>query len=63
MDLRTRSIDRFACSRPVIECAQCGEPIYLSEWLEYLDSHRARHLWHCDACGVSFETTVRIAAA
>jgi ribosomal protein L37AE/L43A len=47
----------------VIEGAQCGEPIDLSEWSEDLDSRRARHLWHCDTCGVSFETTVRIAAA
>jgi hypothetical protein len=47
----------------VIECAQCGEPLFMPEWSEYLDEHRARHLWCCDACGYKFETTVRFAAA
>jgi primosomal protein N' len=63
MYVRSRSIDRFARSRPVVECAQCGEPIYVPEWSEYLESHRARHLWQCEDCGHSFETTVRFAAA
>jgi transcription elongation factor Elf1 len=63
MDLRTRSTERCTRSRPVIECAQCGEPIYVPEWSEYLDAHRARHLWRCEDCGTSFETTVRFAAA
>lgn len=63
MDLRLRSSTRFIRSRPVIECAQCGEPLFMPEWSEYLDEHRARHLWCCDACGYKFETTVRFAAA
>ncbi|MBV9261255.1 MAG: hypothetical protein JO205_07775 [Pseudolabrys sp.] len=60
MLLRDRTIDRYAHSRPVIECAQCGEPVYVPEWSEYLDGHRARHLWRCEECGTSFETTVRL---
>jgi len=56
-------VTRFARSRPVIECAQCGERIYIPEWSECLDGCRVRHLWQCDACGSSFETTVRFAAA
>jgi transcription elongation factor Elf1 len=47
----------------VIECAQCGERIYIPEWSECLDGSRVRHLWQCDTCGTSFETTVRIVAA
>jgi DNA-directed RNA polymerase subunit RPC12/RpoP len=49
-------------SRPVIECAQCGDRIYIPEWSECLDGCRVRHVWQCDACGTSFETTVRFAA-
>jgi hypothetical protein len=39
-------------------CAQCGETIFLPEWSEYLDRHRVRHLWECEACGYKFETLV-----
>ncbi|MFY9686289.1 MAG: hypothetical protein WAJ88_10865 [Pseudolabrys sp.] len=59
----SRDIANFARSRPVIECAQCGERIYIPEWSECLEGSRVRHVWQCDACGISFETTVRIAAA
>lgn len=58
-----RDFDRFARSRPLIECAQCGERIYIPEWSECLDGGKIRHLWQCEACGYSFETTVRFAAA
>jgi hypothetical protein len=53
----------FARSRPVIECAQCGEHIYVPEWTEYLEGGRVRHLWRCGACRYAFETIVRFAAA
>ena len=53
----SRDIARFARSRPVMECAQCGERIYIPEWSECVDGCRVRHLWLCDACGTSFETT------
>ncbi|MFN3659198.1 MAG: hypothetical protein ACK4UO_18280 [Pseudolabrys sp.] len=56
-----RDIDRFARSRPLIECAQCGERIYMPEWSECLDGGRVRHLWRCEACDYAFETTVRFA--
>jgi hypothetical protein len=52
-------------SRPMIECAQCGEQLYLPEWSEYLDKNTVRHLWKCDACDYAFETTAcfeRVAA-
>jgi len=39
-------------------CAQCGEALFLPEWSEYLDRHRVRHLWECEACGYKFETLV-----
>lgn len=58
-----RDIDRFARSRPLVECAQCGERIYIPEWSECLDGGKIRHLWQCEACGYSFETTVRFMAA
>jgi transcription elongation factor Elf1 len=48
-------------ARPLIECAQCGEYLYLPEWSECIDRNRVRHLWACDTCGYAFETTVRFA--
>jgi hypothetical protein len=54
---------RPANARPANECAQCGEAIFMPEWSEWLNPGCARHLWQCDACGYSFETTVRFAAA
>jgi hypothetical protein len=54
---------RAARARPMTECAQCGNPIYVPEWSDYLDSNRARHLWVCDACGYTFESTVRFSGA
>ena len=55
--------NRLPRLRPAVECAQCGEAIYIPEWSEWLDSGHARHLWQCDSCGYSFETTVHFAAA
>lgn len=49
--------------RPLVECRQCGYCIDMPEWSENLDGDRVRHLWSCEACGYSFETTVRFAAA
>ena len=49
--------------RPLIECRQCGCNIDMPEWSENLDGDRVRHLWTCEACGYSFETTVRFIAA
>jgi transcription elongation factor Elf1 len=54
---------KFARSRPVIECAQCGEHLFVPEWSEPVDARRVRHLWECESCGYSFETTIRVAAA
>lgn len=47
----------------IIECAQCGERLYVPEWSEFLDGRGVRHLWQCEACHYTFETTVRFAAA
>ena len=52
-----------ARSRPVIECAQCGERLYVPEWTEYRDGGRILHLWECEACGTSFETVASFVAA
>ena len=49
--------------RPLIECAQCGESIDIPEWSENLEGGHVRHLWICESCGYSFETTIRGAAA
>jgi hypothetical protein len=45
-------------SRPVNECAQCRQTLFMPEWSEYLDARRVRHLWECEACGYRFETLV-----
>jgi hypothetical protein len=58
-----RDAKRYARSRPVLECAQCGERLYVPQWSEYLDGGRVRHLWVCEACDYAFETTVYFAAA
>ena len=63
MDRRHNSTTKFAHSRPILECAECGEHLFVPEWSEYVDKYRVRHLWQCDACGYAFETTVRFAAA
>lgn len=63
MELYTRRGAKFLRSRSAVECAQCGKPIYIPEWSEWLDTGCARHLWQCEACGYSFETTVYFAAA
>jgi hypothetical protein len=63
MEPFARRTTKFRRHRPMTECAQCGEPIYVPEWSEYLDATRLRHLWQCEACGYSFETTVQYAAA
>jgi len=58
MELRTASPRKFAQASLLNHCAQCGETIFLPEWSEYLDRHRVRHLWECEACGYKFETLV-----
>lgn len=50
---------QIARVHPIVECAQCFEPIYATEWSEYLDDCRVRHLWACEACGYQFETVVK----
>ena len=63
MDLHTRGAAKSSRSRSQIECAQCGESLFMPEWSELVDERRVRHLWQCDACGYAFETTVHFAAA
>lgn len=53
----------FTRSRPIVECAQCGVRLYVPEWSEYVDDRRVRHLWQCDDCDISFETTTQFEAA
>ena len=58
MDLRTYGSHKIP-SRPIVECAQCGDQLFIPEWSELVDERRMRHLWTCDSCGYQFETTVR----
>jgi hypothetical protein len=53
--------DTARSARPRIAC-QCGERVHIPQWTEYHNSGRIRHLWECDACGCSFETTVHVDA-
>jgi ribosomal protein L37AE/L43A len=46
---------------PMTECAQCGEHLFAPEWSEYVDDRRVRHLWQCEGCGYTFETTISFA--
>lgn len=61
MELSRNSL-KFAHSRPVLECAQCGDKLFVPEWSEFVDERRVRHLWACEGCGYTFETTIRVAA-
>jgi transcription elongation factor Elf1 len=63
MELRANRPADLARSRRTLQCAQCGEQLFVPEWSEYLDARRVRHLWHCEQCGYDFETTIRFAAA
>ena len=63
MSFRANNATKFARSMPMIECAQCGEQLFMPEWSEYIDERRARHLWECEPCGYAFETTVFFAAS
>ena len=63
MDLHMRDAAKRQRPRRQIECAQCGESLFMPEWSELVDESRVRHLWQCDACGYVFETTVRFAEA
>jgi hypothetical protein len=45
----------------MINCAQCGERLFMPEWSEY-DEGRVRHLWECKACDYTFETAAIYAA-
>lgn len=64
MDLHyARSAAKRPRARAQIECAQCGESLFIPEWSELVDERRVRHLWQCDICGYAFETTVRFAEA
>jgi transcription elongation factor Elf1 len=62
MNLRTDGSHRVP-PRPIIECTQCGDRLYVPDWTELVDERRVRHLWTCDACGYQFETTVRFREA
>ena len=53
---------KYTRSFPVVECDQCGEPLFAPQWSEPVDDRRVRHAWNCEACGYSFETTVCFAA-
>jgi ribosomal protein S27AE len=63
MDLHAREPAKSPHPREHLECAECGNSLFMPEWSELVDERRVRHLWQCDACGYAFETTVRFAAA
>lgn len=44
-------------------CPQCDGWLTAPDWSEYLNEHRVRHTWSCEACGYAFETDVFFAAA
>jgi hypothetical protein len=58
MELRARKFTQPSHPRLSTTCAQCGDPIFMPEWSEYLEAHRVHHLWECEACGYKFETHV-----
>ena len=61
MAFHSRTIPVTPPPRPMIECAQCGEQLFVPEWSEHVDDRRVRHLWQCEDCGYAFETTISFA--
>ena len=51
-------IPEAARVRVATECAQCGERLFVPEWSEHFGDRSVRHLWQCEDCGYTFETTV-----
>jgi hypothetical protein len=49
---------KYVPSFQIVECAQCGERLFLPERSEFIDERCARYLWQCESCDYSFETTV-----
>lgn len=60
---RPSDTPKFVGSRPIVECAQCSERLFVPEWSEHVDERRVRHFWQCEPCGYSFELTVCFAPA
>jgi ribosomal protein S14 len=61
MELRTLSPRLSPYTRFANACAQCGKALFMPEWSEYLNEHRVRHVWECEACGYKYETQVTYA--
>ena len=61
MSFHPSIIPETAPPRPMAECAQCGEQLFVPEWSEHVDDRRVRHLWECEDCGHAFETTISFA--
>ena len=58
MELRTPTNQTDVYTRIENPCGQCGAPIFMPEWTEYLRGNRLRYLWGCESCGYKFETLV-----
>jgi hypothetical protein len=58
MELRTGSPRTRAYPSLANACAQCGKALFMPNWSEYLNEHRMRHVWECEACGYKYETLV-----
>jgi|AmaraimetFIIA100_FD_contig_31_37624230_length_334_multi_4_in_0_out_0_1 hypothetical protein len=57
------SYDSLELSRlyPVVKCAQCGAQLCMPECSQHIDEYRVRHIWKCEPCSYSFETTICLA--
>jgi ribosomal protein L37AE/L43A len=49
-------------TRTLNQCAQCGDALLAPVWSEYVKERCVRHLWNCESCDYTFETTVYLAA-
>lgn len=63
MYIRPNGTKRFKRLVTGLECAQCGEYLIAPDWSEYIHERRVRHLWKCEPCDYSFETTVSFPTA
>jgi hypothetical protein len=42
-------------------CPKCDEVLIGPKTSSYLGLGRIEHTWHCDACGIQFQTKARLA--
>jgi len=43
-----------------MQCARCGDKLFIPEWSEFRNDQEVYHVWHCWKCDYCFETVANI---